>query len=74
MLKGDPSKKTKERLQPIVDKVNALEPGMQSKSDEELRAVASELRERVQGGAALEDVQPEAFAVRFRAGFPPTIM
>jgi hypothetical protein len=64
IFKGDPSKKTKERLQPTVDKVNALEPGMLSKSDEDLRSVAASLRQRVQDGASLEDVLPEAFAVR----------
>ena len=64
MFKGDPTKKTQERLQPVVDKVNALEAGMQALSDDELRQTTASLRERVQGGAALDDVLPEAFAVR----------
>ena len=64
VFKGDPTKKTRERLQPIVDQVNAMESQMQGKSDEELRDVTSKLRQQVQSGTSLDDVLPEAFAVR----------
>lgn len=64
MLKGDPSKKTQERLQPIVDDVNKLESEMQGRSDDELRAMTVALRERAQSGTPVDTLLPEAFAVR----------
>jgi len=42
---------------------NALEPEMQAASDEALRARTDELRRRLQEGAKLDDILPEAFAV-----------
>jgi preprotein translocase subunit SecA len=64
MLRGDPAKKTKERLQPIVDSVNKLEPQMQLMTDEELREATQDLRKRAQSGTDLDTLLPEAFAVR----------
>lgn len=64
LLRGDPAKKTQERLQPIVDQVNALESGMQSKTDEELRELTKDLQKRAQSGTSLDSLLPEAFAVR----------
>lgn len=64
MLRGDPAKKTQERLQPIVDQVNTLESGMQSKTDDELRAMTKDLQKRAQSGTSLDSLLPEAFAVR----------
>ncbi len=46
----------------VVAQINALEPSMQAKSDEELRAVTAELKERVANGESLQEVLPEAFA------------
>ncbi|MCF0253047.1 MAG: preprotein translocase subunit SecA, partial [Duodenibacillus sp.] len=43
--------------------INALEPEMQKLTDEELQRKTAELREKVAGGASLESVLPEAFAV-----------
>ncbi|MFO1302883.1 MAG: preprotein translocase subunit SecA, partial [Burkholderiales bacterium] len=51
-----------------VQKINALEPAISKLSDEELRAKTDELKARVQGGASLDDVLPEAFAVVREAG------
>lgn len=64
LLKGDPAKKTQERLQPIVDQVNKLESQMQSRSDDELRKITVSLQERAQSGTPLDTLLPEAFAVR----------
>ena len=65
-------------IQPIVDKINALEPAMKALSDDELRGRTAEFRERVQRVVgdtqdkderkvrereALDDILPEAFAV-----------
>ncbi len=51
------------RLEPIADKVQALEPEMQKLSDEELRAKTVEFRERLKKGETLDDILVEAFAV-----------
>ncbi len=56
------------RLRPIVAAINALEPSIQSLTDEQLRAKTAEFRERLAKGATLDDVLPEAFAVVREAG------
>jgi len=63
LFKQDPAEKTRKQYQDRVDAINALEPQMQSLSDEQLRAKTSEFKQRVQGGESLESVLPEAFAV-----------
>ena len=45
--------------QALADKIGGLEPEMQAKSDEQLRAFTDELRSRVQAGASTADVLPE---------------
>ena len=54
---------------PLLDKaraipplVNALEASMKERSDEELRALTSEFKERLSAGETLDDLLPEAFA------------
>jgi preprotein translocase subunit SecA len=46
-----------------VESINALEPAMSALSDEQLAAKTPELKAKVAGGAALDSVLPEAFAV-----------
>jgi preprotein translocase subunit SecA len=46
----------------IVEQINALESGIQKKSDEELAAQTARFRERLDDGADLDDILPEAFA------------
>ncbi len=48
--------------QKVVEGINALEPLMEAKSDEELSHMTVELRERLDQGETLDDVLPEAFA------------
>jgi preprotein translocase subunit SecA len=50
------------RLQEIVGIVNTYEPEIEELTDDQLRAKTGELRQRLEGGEALEDVLPEAFA------------
>jgi preprotein translocase subunit SecA len=47
---------------PLIEKINALEPGFVKLSDEEIKAKTAELSERAKGGEALDDLLPEAFA------------
>ena len=46
-----------------VNKINALEEGLQALDDAALRAKTDEFRKRSAGGEALDDLLPEAFAV-----------
>ena len=49
-------------LMKIADQIDALEPQMQSLSDEALCARTAEFRRRYQGGETLDHMLPEAFA------------
>ncbi|QDK36316.1 preprotein translocase subunit SecA [Bdellovibrio sp. NC01] len=51
------------KIQPLVDQINALEPGMKALSDEQLKAKTPEFQERLRKGETVEDILPEAFAV-----------
>lgn len=51
-----------------VAQINALEPSIQGLSDEALAAKTLELRQRVQDGASLNSLLPEAFAIVREAG------
>ncbi|MEM8959248.1 MAG: preprotein translocase subunit SecA [Pseudomonadota bacterium] len=46
----------------IVQKINALEDEFQALDDESIKAKTAELQSRAQGGEALDDLLPEAFA------------
>ena len=46
-----------------VERINALEPSLESLSDDELRAKTESFRQRLAQGATLDDLLPEAFAV-----------
>ncbi len=45
-----------------IEQINALEGQFEALSDEALKAKTAEFRERLAGGAALDDLLPEAFA------------
>ncbi len=47
----------------IVPKVNALEPVIEKKSDDELAGMTAEFRRRLDNGASLDDLLYESFAV-----------
>src|ERR1041385_2955715 len=60
-----PSKNERElkRLQPAVERIAALEAGLQPLSDTELAGKTVEFRGRLAQGATLDELLPEAFAV-----------
>ncbi len=60
---GDPNEKELERLQPIVEEINALEESLQNLSDAELKAQTPAFRGRLQAGETMDDILPEAFAL-----------
>jgi preprotein translocase subunit SecA len=51
-----------------VGRINAYEPEMESSTDEELRELADQLRERARDGESLEDLLYECFALVREAG------
>jgi preprotein translocase subunit SecA len=66
---GTQNERDLKKLRPIVAEVNALEPGIQALSDEQLRGKTVELRQRLANGETLDDLLPEAFAVVREAGW-----
>ena len=52
-----------------VAAINKLEPEMKALSDEQLKAKTAEFRQRLAGGASLDSLLPEAFAVVREASF-----
>ena len=62
-LFGSFSDKELKRINPLKDKVLALEPEMAKLTDEELQAKTTEFKERLTKGETLDDLLPEAFAV-----------
>jgi preprotein translocase subunit SecA len=50
-------------IQPVVDKINSLEPQMQGLSDEQLKAKTPEFQARLKNGETVDQILPEAFAV-----------
>ncbi len=48
---------------PIIKKINGFEPSIKALSDEELKGKTAEFRSRIELGASLDEILPEAFAV-----------
>src|SRR3989344_2139098 len=59
---GDSNKKFLKKLEPIVSSVNDLEEKMKSLTNEGLKSVTAELRNRLNGGQSLDEILPEAFS------------
>jgi preprotein translocase subunit SecA len=62
LLFGSHNQRLIKSMQKTVVEINALEPSCQVLSDEQLRAKTLEFRDRVEKGASLESILPEAFA------------
>jgi preprotein translocase subunit SecA len=65
---GTQNERELKRLAPVVVRINSLESSVRDLPDAMLRGKTTELKERVAGGATLDDVLPEAFAVVREAG------
>ena len=61
-LFGTRSEREIKRIQPIADKVLALESEYKALSDEALKAKTAEFKERHAKGETLDELLPEAFA------------
>ncbi|MBN1255017.1 MAG: preprotein translocase subunit SecA [Deltaproteobacteria bacterium] len=60
---GSKNERELKRIQPLVERIGALEPQIQPLSDHQLAAKTGEFKERVEKGEPLDDLLPEAFAV-----------
>ena len=60
---GDNNEKEIKRMQKVVDKINSLEAGLQSYTDDKLTNSTENFKERIHNGEKLESILPEAFAV-----------
>ncbi|MGD9056670.1 MAG: preprotein translocase subunit SecA [Desulfobacterales bacterium] len=59
---GSKNERELKRIQPQVERINALEPAVQAMSDDELKAQTAKFKERIDRGESLDDLLPEAFA------------
>ncbi len=59
---GTHSDRELKKIQPIVDKVNALSDSYKALCGSELRAMTPKLKERLANGETLDDILPDAFA------------
>ncbi len=60
---GTKNERELKRLAAIVDKINQLEPQIRKLSDIQLRAKTAAFKEKIDRGASLDEILPEAFAV-----------
>lgn len=61
-LLGDPNKRKIKKYQPDIVEINLLEEDFQALSDRDLQAKTGEFKQRLENGASLDDLLPEAFA------------
>ena len=59
---GSKNERELKQIQPLVEKINALEPEVQALQDEQLKARTAEFRQRHERGETIDDLLPEAFA------------
>ncbi|MGD2012604.1 MAG: preprotein translocase subunit SecA [Desulfobacterales bacterium] len=59
---GSKNERELKQIQPLVDKINAIEPEVQALSDDELKAQTAEFKQRLDRGETIDDLLPEAFA------------
>jgi len=59
---GSKNERELKQIQPLVEKINALEPEVQALQDEQLKARTAEFKQRLDRGETIDDLLPEAFA------------
>ena len=65
---GSKNQRELKKMQPTVERISALGDQFKAKSDAELRAMTAEFKQRLDNGATLDDILPEAFATVREAG------
>ncbi|MBW2574020.1 MAG: preprotein translocase subunit SecA [Deltaproteobacteria bacterium] len=59
---GSKNERELKKIQPVVEKINAIEPQIQAMDDDELKTQTQLFKERLKNGESLDDILPEAFA------------
>jgi preprotein translocase subunit SecA len=59
---GTKNERELNRLQPIVERINRLEPEFQKLSNDDMRSKTTDFKERIDRGEGLDSLLPEAFA------------
>ena len=60
---GTHSERELKRIEPLVKEIEDLRPSMQALTDEQLKNKTKEFKKRLEEGASLDDLLPEAYAV-----------
>ncbi len=60
---GTHSQNELKRINPIADRIEAMDADMQKLTDEELKGKTKEFKDRLANGETLDDILPEAYAV-----------
>ena len=60
---GSKNERELKKIQPIVARINELEPSVKGLTDEQLKQKTTEFKERLSKGESLDSLLPEAFAV-----------
>jgi len=60
---GDSHQKYLKKLEPLVSRINLLEPDLEKKSDQELKDKTQELKEKISQNDNLDELIPSAFAL-----------
>ncbi len=60
---GSKHERDMKQLRPLIEQINSLEPGVQTLTDEQLKAKTPEFQQRIKNGEKLNEILPEAFAV-----------
>ncbi len=68
-LFGTSNERAVRKMRPLVQQINNLESSIKKLSDAELQAKTPEFKEKLDNGASLDDLLPEAFAVCREAGW-----
>ncbi len=62
LIFGSKHERDIKRINPLVERINALEDTMRQKKPEDFRALTLSFKERISKGETLDDILPEAFA------------
>ncbi|MBR3165177.1 MAG: preprotein translocase subunit SecA [Lachnospiraceae bacterium] len=63
LLFGTKSSRICKSMEPTIKKIESLRPGLMEKTDDELRELTKQYKQRVADGESLDDLLPEAFAL-----------
>ena len=68
VFSGSHPEKELKKIRPVVETINSLEAGISALSDAQLQAKTADFKQRIENGASLDEILPEAFAVAREAG------